>query len=121
MNVSSHKLSSEFHWQNLVQASCHLLNSSWPPASLLLNSCPWPLSAPTSSTERQTPASSPARPATPHTDISTVSGLSTGNPEHSSESGLLQNVYLTPVKFAMRLTMKSFRATPPSTTSLSNL
>ena len=80
MNVSSHKLSSEFHWQNLVQASCHLLNSSWPPASLLLNSCPWPLSAPTSSTERQTPASSPARPATPHTDISTDLGLMTGRP-----------------------------------------
>ena len=39
----------------------------------------------TSSTEVQTPAPSPARLATPQTDISTESGLNTGNPDTKRE------------------------------------
>ena len=74
----------EYHLVNLLQASSHCLYS-WVRLLLLVSSClvntlvP-PLIMSSSSLLLQTPASSPASPATPHTDISTDSGLTTGNP-----------------------------------------
>ena len=46
----------------------------------------------TSSIELQTPAPSPARLATPHTDISTESGLNTGNPDKEENSQMYQSI-----------------------------
>ena len=65
----------------------------------------------TSSTELQTPAPSPARLATPHTDISTESGLTTGSPDmicSHAGSFFINKELLPPVRSAMSLRMKSF-------------